>query len=166
VRALVDVMEGLQLNANFFRAIDQLNEQHKKSHLQRLERFHPRLKGLTIAVWGLSFKPRTDDIRESPALTLVEQLLEKGARVMAYDPEAMENARKVFPRIEYAPTPYEAVQGAHAVVVMTEWDVFRNLDFQRVKSLMAEPVIVDCRNIYELGEMRRLGFKISGVGRE
>jgi UDPglucose 6-dehydrogenase len=166
VRALVDVMESLQLNANFFRAIDQVNELHKKSHLARLEKFLPRLSGLQIGVWGLSFKPRTDDIRESPALTLIEQLIEKGARVVAYDPEANENARKVFPQIEYASTPYEAIQGAHGVVVMTEWDVFRNLDFQRVRSLMAEPNIVDCRNIYEPEEMRRLGFKINSVGRE
>ena len=84
---------------------------------------------------------------------------------MAYDPEAMENTRKLFPWVEYAPTPYEAVQGAHAVMVMTEWDVFRNLDFQRVKANMADPVIVDCRNIYEPEEMRKLGFRIVGVGR-
>ena len=160
-------MESLQLNANFFRAIDQVNELHKKSHMARLERFLPGgVAGIKIAVWGLSFKPRTDDIRESPSLTLIEQLRDAAAQVVAYDPEAMENTRKVIPQIEYAPTPYDAVQGAHAVVVMTEWDVFRNLDFQRVKSLMAEPVIIDCRNIYELGEMRKLGFKITGVGRD
>jgi UDPglucose 6-dehydrogenase len=165
VRALVDVMESLQLNANFFRAIDQVNELHKKSHLGRLQQFHPKLTGLTIAVWGLAFKPRTDDIRESASLTLIEQLHEAGARVMAYDPEAMENTRKLFPWVEYTHTPYDAVQGAHAVMVMTEWDVFRNLDFQRIKTAMAEPVIVDCRNIYDMEEMRAMGFKISGVGR-
>jgi UDPglucose 6-dehydrogenase len=166
VRALVDTMESLQLNANFFRAIDQVNELHKKSHIQRLQKLLPELAGKTVAVWGLSFKPRTDDIRESPSLTLIEQLVEAGARVSAYDPEAMENTRRALPNIAYAPTPYEAVQGAHAVVVMTEWDVFRNLDFQRVKALMAEPVIVDCRNIYELDELRKLGFRITGVGRD
>jgi UDPglucose 6-dehydrogenase len=165
VRALVDMMESSQLNAGLFRAVDQTNELHKKSHIARLERFFPKLTGLQIAVWGLSFKPRTDDIRESPALTLIEQLLEVGAKVVAYDPVAMPNARKIFPQIEYAATPYDAVAGAHAVAVMTEWDVFRNLDFPRVRSLLKEPVIVDCRNIYDLEEMRRLGFKISGVGR-
>ncbi len=165
VRALVDVMESLQLNANFFRAIDQVNELHKKSHIARLLKFHPRLAGLTIGVWGLSFKPRTDDIRESASLTLIEQLVEAGAKVIAYDPEAIENTRKLFPKIEYAHTPYDAVRGASAVVVMTEWDVFRNLDLDRVKSLMADPVIVDCRNVYDPPEMTRLGFKFSGMGR-
>jgi UDPglucose 6-dehydrogenase len=165
VRALVDMMESQQLNAGLFRAIDQVNEIHKKSHLARLQKFFPALNGLRVALWGLSFKPRTDDIRESASLPLIEQLIEAGARVTAYDPEAIENTRKLFPRIEYATTPYDAVKGAHAVYVMTEWDVFRNLDFHRVRALMEEPVIIDCRNIYELEEMRRLGFKITGVGR-
>ena len=84
---------------------------------------------------------------------------------MAYDPEAMENTRRLYPRVEYTHTPYDAVQGAHAVMVMTEWDVFRNLDFQRIKASMADPVIVDCRNIYDLAEMRAMGFKMCGVGR-
>ncbi len=165
VRALVDMMESLQLNANFFRAIDQVNELHKKSHLARLQQFVPEMAGRQIAVWGLSFKPRTDDIRESASLTLIEQLLESGAKVVAYDPEAIENTRRIFPQIRYTSTPYEAIEGSHAVVVMTEWDVFRNLDFPRVKSLMADPVIIDCRNIYDLNAMRRFGFKITGVGR-
>jgi len=165
VRALVDTMESLQLNANFFRAIDQVNELHKKSHLARVKKYVPELHNETIGVWGLAFKPRTDDIRESPSLTLIEQLLEAGAHVLAYDPEAAENARKAFPSVQYGHTPYDVVKGASAVVVMTEWDVFRNLDFQRVKSLMKKPVIVDCRNIYEPQEMTRLGFSYAGMGR-
>ena len=165
VRALVDMMESNQLNAGLIRAIDQLNESHKKSHLARLMKFFPKIDGLQVAVWGLSFKPRTDDIRESPSLTLIEQLLEGGAQVSAYDPEAMANTKRIFPQIAYGHTPYDAVKGAHAVMVLTEWDVFRNLDFDRVKGLMAEPVIIDCRNIYDLDEMRRLGFRITGVGR-
>ena len=165
VRALVDTMESLQLNANFFRAIDQVNELHKKSHIARVQKFHPKLAGLTVAVWGLAFKPRTDDIRESASLTLIEQLLEAGARVTAYDPEAAENTRKLYPTVQYAHTPYDAVQGAHAVVVMTEWDVFRNLDLARVRGLMSDPVIVDCRNVYEPDELHKHGFRYSGLGR-
>jgi UDPglucose 6-dehydrogenase len=116
-------------------------------------------------VWGLAFKPRTDDIRESPALTLIEQLLDVGALVVAYDPEATANTRLVFPNLEFAHTPYDAVRDASAVVVMTEWDVFRTLDLARVRSLMRDPIIVDCRNIYDPGEVVRLGFKYTAVGR-
>jgi UDPglucose 6-dehydrogenase len=166
VRALVDILESQQLNANLFRAIDQVNEQHKKSHIGRLRRWHPDLHGVPVAVWGLSFKPRTDDIRESPALTVIEQLLEHGARVSAYDPEAMANARRIFPQIHYAATPYEAVEGTVAILVLTEWDVFRNIDLGRVKSLMREPAIIDLRNIYEPQELRQLGFRYSGMGRD
>jgi UDPglucose 6-dehydrogenase len=107
VRSLVDTMESHQLNASLFRAIDQVKR-------------------------GLAFKPRTDDVREPPALTLIEQLLEVGARVVAYDPEAALNTQLIFPVIEYAHTPYDAARDASAVVVMTEWDVFRTLDLGRV----------------------------------
>src|SRR2546426_1614873 len=165
VRSLVDTLESYQVNSNLFRAIDQVNELHKKSHLARIQRFVPDLHGRAIGVWGLAFKPRTDDIRESPSLTLIEQLIEVGAKVNAYDPEATENTRKAFPQIQYAHTPYDAVKGASAVFVMTEWDVFRNLDFQRVKSLMKEPVLIDCRNIYVPQDMVKMGFKYAGVGR-
>lgn len=165
VRSLVDTLETYQVSANFFRAIDQVNELHKKSHLARIQRFVPDLQGKTVGVWGLAFKPRTDDIRESPSLTLIEQLIEVGAKVIAYDPEAAENTKKAFPRIEYAHTPYDAVKDASAVVVMTEWDVFRNLDFQRVKSLMKKPVMIDCRNIYVPQDMVKMGFSYAGVGR-
>lgn len=165
VRSLIDILESHQTNASLFRAIDEVNEMHKKSHLARIRQFLPELAGKRIAVWGLSFKPRTDDIRESPSLTLIEQLVESGARVTAYDPEAMDNMKQLMPEIDYASTPYDALQGASAVVVMTEWDVFRNLDFERVKSLMAEPVIIDCRNIYTPVEVKKLGFRYAGIGR-
>jgi UDPglucose 6-dehydrogenase len=125
----------------------------------------PDLNGRKVAVWGLAFKPRTDDVRESPALTLIEQLLEVGARVVAYDPEAALNTRLIFPGIEYAHTPYDAARDASAVVVMTEWDVFRTLDLGRVRDLMREPIIVDCRNIYDPEDVVRLGFEYATVGR-
>ena len=165
VRALADTLETYQVNSNLFRAIDQVNETHKKSHLERLRRLLPELAGEKIAVWGLSFKPRTDDIRESASLTLIDQLLAQGAKISAYDPEAMANMRAVQPSIEYASTPYDAADGASAIVVMTEWDVFRNLDLERVKSAMKRPIIVDCRNIYEPEEIEALGFCYASVGR-
>jgi UDPglucose 6-dehydrogenase len=165
VRALVDMLESNQLNGSFFRAIDQVNEQHKKSHLSRLLRKKEDLNNVRVAVWGLSFKPRTDDIRESPSLTLIEQLLEKGARVSAYDPEAIENMRAIYPNIEYASTPYDAARGASAVMVMTEWDVFRNIDLARVKESMSEAILIDCRNVYDPEEVRRHGFSYTALGR-
>jgi len=165
VRAIIDFLESSQVNAQFFRAIDQLNEFHKKSHLNRIRKFVPELKDKKIAIWGLSFKPRTDDVRESASLTLIEQLLEQGANVSAYDPEAIENTKKVFPNIEYSQNPYEAVNAANAVVVMTEWDVFRSIDLNKVKELMLEKNIIDCRNIYDPAEIKSLGFNYAGVGR-
>jgi len=165
VRALIDSMESHQINAQLFRAIDQVNEFHKKSHLGRLQQLIPNLSGKQIGIWGLSFKPRTDDIRESASLVLIEQLIESGAKVFAYDPEAMNNTRKVFPYIEYAKDPYEAARGSNAVVIMTEWDVFRSIDLKRVKELMLEPNIVDCRNIYDAKEVADLGFHYVGIGR-
>ncbi len=165
VRSLIDTLESHQVNANLFRAIDQVNEQHKKSHVARISQFLPDLNGKRVAVWGLAFKPRTDDIRESASLTLIDQLLERGCEVVAYDPEATENTRRVYPQIEYVATPYEAVEGASAVVVMTEWDVFRNLDLDKVRSIMREPVLVDCRNIYNPEDVVSLGFDYAGIGR-
>ncbi len=165
VRSLIDILESHQINSSLFRAIDQVNEVHKKSHITRIRQFLPELTRKKIAVWGLSFKPRTDDIRESASLTVIEQLLEEGATVTAYDPEAMENTKRVFPQIQYATTPYGAVEGASAVVVMTEWDVFRNLDLDRLKTLMAKPIVIDCRNIYEPDEVTKAGFQYCGVGR-
>ncbi len=165
VRSLIDIMESHQITANLFRAIDQVNELHKKSHVARIKQFIPDLVGRRIAVWGLAFKPRTDDIRESPSLTLIEQLLEESCEVVAYDPEAVENTRKIFDGVEYAPTPYDAVRDASAVVVMTEWDVFRNLDLERVRDLMKRPVMIDCRNIYNSEVLSGLGFDYAGMGR-
>ncbi len=166
VRALVETLEDHQINSNLFPAIDQVNETHKKSHLERLQQLLPDVAGKKVAIWGLSFKPRTDDIRESASLTLIEQLLGEGAQVATYDPEAMDNTRGVFgSKIEFTGTPYEAVEGASAVVVMTEWDVFRNLDFPRVKKLMAEPIMIDARNIYDPQEIAENGFHYAGVGR-
>ncbi len=165
VRSLIDIMESHQITANLLRAIDQVNELHKKSHVARIQQFIPDLAGQRVAVWGLAFKPRTDDIRESASLTLIEQLLEEGCEVVAYDPEAVENTRQVFDTIEYASTPYDAVRDASAVVVMTEWDVFRNLDFKRVRDLMKRPVMVDCRNIYKPEVLVELGFDYAGMGR-
>ena len=124
------------------------------------------LDGKAIGVWGLSFKPRTDDMREAPAITIINRLLEAGAKIKAHDPEAMDEARKVFgDRIVYVKDNYEVVRDADALVVVTEWNEFRRPNFDKMKSLMKSPVIFDGRNIYEPKEMKEHGFIYYGIGR-
>ena len=139
----------------------------------RMVRAHEReengspVKGKTFALWGLSFKPQTDDMREAPAVVVIEQLLKLGAEVQAYDPEAMGQARTIFgKRIKYAKTNYEAIKGADALVLLTEWNVFRNPDFEKIRQLLKYPVIFDGRNQYNPIEMRELGFLYFGIGRK
>jgi UDPglucose 6-dehydrogenase len=119
----------------------------------------------TIAVLGLTFKPETDDIRESPALTVLPALAEKGARVRAHDPQGMSAAKERMPEITYFDDPYEACRDADAVVLMTEWNQYRALDLERIKSNLANPVFVDLRNVYDPDVMRKLGFSYTSVGR-
>ncbi len=127
---------------------------------------HSPVKGKTFAIWGLAFKPQTDDMREAPSRVIIEQLLALGARIQAYDPEAMKEARKIFgDKIRYAKSNYEALKGADALILVTEWNEFRNPDFKKMKNLLKEPVIFDGRNQYSRREMRELGFDYIGVGR-
>jgi UDPglucose 6-dehydrogenase len=133
--------------------------------VNKIEKLVGDLKGKTVAVLGLSFKPETDDMREAPALDIINALVERGARVRAYDPVAIPQAKKVLPEIEYAEDEYAAVEGADALVFMTEWNQFRALNMERVRELMRTPRIADLRNIYEPAAMRELGFGYVGVGR-
>jgi len=121
--------------------------------------------GKTIAILGLTFKPNTDDMRDSPAIAIVQTLQDMGARVTAYDPEGMEQAGLVLEGVTYADDPYSCVEGADALVIVTEWDAFRALDLGRMKQLMKAPVLVDLRNIYRADEIAALGFSYSSVGR-
>ena len=123
------------------------------------------LRGKTVAVLGLTFKPDTDDMREAPSIPLVTGLLDMGAKVRAYDPVGMEQARKELPDIEYCDDPYECVKGADALVIVTEWVQYRALDLERLKSEMAQPVVVDLRNIYRPEDMAAHGFIYESVGR-
>jgi UDPglucose 6-dehydrogenase len=132
---------------------------------RRVARAHC-LKGRTFAVWGLSFKPQTDDMREAPSVAIIHGLLKLGARVRAYDPEAAKAARAVFgAQIEYCRNHYGALKGADALILLTEWNVFRNPDFLRVKKLLRLPVIFDGRNQYDPSELRELGFTSFSIGR-
>jgi UDPglucose 6-dehydrogenase len=123
------------------------------------------VRGKTVAILGLTFKPNTDDMRDSPAIAVVQTLQDAGAKIQAYDPEGMEQARLVLDDVNFCSGAYEAVQGADAVVIVTEWDAFRALDLNRVKQILKEPLLVDLRNIYPRAEVEALGFQYVGVGR-
>jgi UDPglucose 6-dehydrogenase len=124
------------------------------------------VSGKTVAVLGLAFKPNTDDTRESPAIPLIQALHELGAEVRAYDPAGMEQMKLRLPSLVYCNSAYAAAEGADALVIATEWEQFRALDLDRLKAIMARPVVVDLRNIYRVEEMRRAGFRYVAVGRE
>jgi UDPglucose 6-dehydrogenase len=143
-----------------------VNEERKRAMAHKvIAACGGEVRGKTIAVLGLTFKPNTDDMREAPSLAIVPALLEAGAKVRAYDPEGMEQAKAVLSEVEYSPDAYSCAQGADALVIITEWDAFRALDLNRIKSLLRHPLIVDLRNIYRPDEMRRRGFVYASIGR-
>ena len=147
-------------------AVERTNEAQKSILVPRVEAHLGGLAGKTIAVWGLAFKPRTDDMREAPAIAIIEGLLSGGASVRAYDPKAEEQARRVFgDRVTLCSRAYEAVAGADALVVVTEWDEFREPDFAKINAAMRHPAVFDGRNIYDPRVLRELGFHYEGIGR-
>ncbi len=147
-------------------AVESANEAQKQRLFEKLDRSLGGVKGKRVAVWGLAFKPNTDDMREAPSLVLIDQLLSAGATVAAHDPVAMHEAeRRIGARITYAPSGYEALEGADALVVVTDWNEYRHPDFARMKSLLRGAVIVDGRNLYDARKMRALGFTYESIGR-
>lgn len=167
VRALATTARENDYDFKILKAVMHVNDLQKDILSTKISRyFDDNLKGKTIAVWGLAFKPNTDDIREAPALTILARLLNKGARIKAYDPEAMENVRQVFgDKIEYSTSEYEAIQDADALAIVTEWNEFRNPDFDHMKKIMKAPVIFDGRNIYDVKVTRDKGFYYDSIGR-
>jgi UDPglucose 6-dehydrogenase len=164
-RALVALGRSVNYDVRIVEAALYVNDQQRKSIIDRVRRLVPQLEGKTIAILGLAFKPETDDIREAPALKIIEDLLNGGAKVRAYDPAAIETARRILPEIAYCEDEYEAARGSDVLVVVTEWNQFRRLDMPRLKEVMREPNIVDLRNIYEPETMRSEGFNYLGMGR-
>ena len=144
----------------------QANNRQKRRMVAKIEDGLGGVAGQTIALLGLAFKPNTDDLREAPAITIINGLLQKGAKVKAYDPEARDGARKIFgSKIEITEGPYQAVQGADALVLVTEWGEFRHPNFERIRESLKSPVIFDGRNIYDAKILRDLGFAYYGMGR-
>lgn len=166
IRAMIG-MGGDKPEMALLRAVEQVNEVQKVLLFDKVKKhFGEPLSALTFAIWGLAFKPRTDDMRDAPSITVIESLLAAGARVQAFDPEAMEEARKIFgDRIQYTHRNYDALHGATALLILTEWNEFRRPDFARIKGLLKQPVIFDGRNIYDPGDVRKLGFTYYSIGR-
>lgn len=167
VKALSRTLAEMNLDASILEAVDALNETQKSTLLDRIvRRFGEDLSGRTFAVWGLAFKPNTDDMREAPSLVAIEGLLARGARVVAHDPAAMDEARHSFgDRIEYRERNYDTLEGADGLVIHTEWHPYRRPDFTRMLELMKEPVVFDGRNLYSREQMAELGFEYHSIGR-
>jgi UDPglucose 6-dehydrogenase len=168
-RALVQSARKFNLNMSIVDAAEQVNESQKlwlHAKIQSHFGSAANLSGRTVAVWGLAFKPRTDDIREAPALALIDKLLAAKVSVRVFDPEAMENVKKLLgDRIAFAANAYDALQGADALVLATEWNEFRMPDWDRAKKTMRSPVVFDGRNIYRPEHLREQGFTYYGIGR-
>ncbi|MFO0988946.1 MAG: UDP-glucose/GDP-mannose dehydrogenase family protein [Alphaproteobacteria bacterium] len=164
--ALVRTAQEAQAPLRIIETVADINAKRKKSMAARvIAACGGAVSGKTIAVLGLTFKPNTDDMRESPSLDIVPALQAAGARVKAHDPEGMDEARKLLPDVEYCAGPYEAMQGADALVIVTEWNAFRSLDIARMKAALKAPVVVDLRNVYNPREMAAAGFRYSSIGR-
>jgi UDPglucose 6-dehydrogenase len=167
VKALIRTSEELGLSLEVLKAVEQVNECQKLVVLEKALRYlGQNLTGKIVGIWGLAFKAETDDMRESPTIPLIEGLLAAGARVQTHDPKATDSARLIFgDRVMYAADPYSAAHGADAVAVMTEWLVYRNPDFERVRKLVRRPLLIDGRNLYDPDRMATLGFEYHGIGR-
>lgn len=168
VQALAKSGKEAGYEFQIIKAVMEVNEEQKTSIIPKIkDTFGEDLKGRHFALWGLAFKPDTDDIREAPALYVIDALVAAGATVTAFDPEAMENVKKVMgDKVSFAKDEYEALNGADALIIATEWSLFRTPDFDKVGSLLKEKLIFDGRNLYDLDEMKRLGFGYVSVGRD
>ena len=170
IRALLHAAEEKGVNLAIVRATEKVNEAQKRFLLPKiLELFGGELKSVTLAVWGLAFKPRTDDMREAPSIALIEELAKRGAHLRVFDPEAMKEAKKALSEwdksITYCRKSYDACEGAEGLILVTEWNEFREPDFERLRSVMKRPVVFDGRNIYNPDVLSKLGFAYFGVGR-
>jgi len=168
VQALAQTAREMDYDFRIVNTVMQVNEMQKIRLGRKIkELFGSDLSGKTFAIWGLAFKPETDDIREAPALYLIDELLDAGARVRAFDPEAMENVKRIYgDKVHFATDQYDALTGADALAIVTEWSEFRNPDFKRIGDILNNPVIFDGRNVYALEKMEELGFYYESIGRK
>lgn len=171
VKALIKTAEECDYEFLLLEAVEEVNERQKHLLTEKMISYFTKesaasLAGKTVAVWGLSFKPRTDDMREAPSVVIINRLLEMGVKVLAHDPEAINEAKKIFgDRISYSANQYEILHGADALAIITEWNEYRNPDFDKIKSLLARPLIFDGRNLFVPRRMREMGFEYVSIGR-
>jgi UDPglucose 6-dehydrogenase len=167
VKAIIHTADSMGLSLDVLKAVEEVNEQQKLVVLEKTLKYLGRdLTGKVVGLWGLAFKAETDDMRESPTIPLIQGLLKAGARVQTHDPKATDSARTIFgDALMYAADPYSAAHGADALLVMTEWLLYRNPDFDRVRKLLRRPLLIDGRNLYDPERMTALGFEYHGIGR-
>lgn len=168
VQALARSSEDSKYDFKILKAVMEVNDYQKTKLIPNIKsHFKNNLKGKVFALWGLSFKPHTDDIREAPSLYNIEELLQAGAIIKAHDPESMENVKTVLgSKIQYCETPYDAAEGADAIFIATEWPEFRTPDFEKLSSILKGKVIFDGRNLYDIQSMKDLGYTYYSIGRK
>ena len=165
LEAFIKIAEQIGYDFELLKAVRNVNEQQKRAFAAKIQRALWVVKGKTIAVLGLAFKPNTDDMRYAPAIDVIEYLQGEGAAIRAFDPQAMKEAAHLLPKITLCKDPYEAARGADCLAILTEWNEFKELDFKRIKKLLRQPLVIDGRNIYDPKRMRALGFRYLGMGR-
>lgn len=166
IQAFISLAASVGVDFEILKAAERVNKQRIDRFLEKTSKALWVVKGKRVALLGLAFKANTDDIRFAPALDVLKRLLDEGVEVHACDPEALEKAKKQFPQVHYHEDPYQALEGAHAALVCTEWDVYKNIDWERAGKLMARKLVVDGRNLYAPAKMKALGFEYSSFGRE
>jgi UDPglucose 6-dehydrogenase len=167
VKALVQSSGEFQYDFKILKSVMHVNETQKLTLLHKLKKHFSKLDGLKIALWGLAFKPDTDDIREAPSLVIIDELLKHKVALSVYDPAAMENVAKIYgSRVYFATNEYEALQDADALIIATEWSEFRTPDFKEIKKRMTKPVIFDGRNLYSIEQMQQEGYTYFSIGRK
>lgn len=166
VSAFINIFKSQGLDASLFEAVEDINKKQGELVIQKAQKLLRNLTGKTITILGLSFKPETDDLRDAPSLKIIKLLLDKGAKIKAYDPVAISNTKRILhDMVEYSEDPYAAAKNSDLIILVTEWNEFKELDFNKIKKLMKNPAIIDGRNIYDPKKLKALGFKYLGIGR-
>ena len=165
VKALISIAKDYDYSFSLLEEVENINDRARRDVVQKARKMLSDLRNKSVAVLGLSFKPDTDDMRDAPAVTIIELLQKDGAKIKAYDPQAMSNARKLLTNVEFCKDPYEACKNADLLIIVTEWNEFKEMNLKKIKETMKEANIIDSRNIFEPLKIERLGFKYIGVGR-